>query len=566
MAIKAVIYCRVSTDYQRTNQTVVAQLTECLKYVKENGYKLVGDQFVNLETGYDCSPDDPKAVAAFVDDISGSRADLVGKRPGFEAMLRYLEKHNPLVVVLYSLDRLGRLDGFTFHYLENEIEQKRNCRIEYTTYNPAHDPDGIVKDVLIMAARVTNKQRTDAMVSGRRARAHRKFMGGRASYGYDKDPNTEVGLRINPEQAEVVRLIFHLYVKEGYSLRQITDYLTEQKIPNYSGRTRWDRSAIANMLANTTYIGKAYYGKQKYNHKHALRWNDPSVWIELEVPAIVDQEIFDRAQVLLEEARENRRKEPQYFYLLKGMVWCTKCKHCYAVQGHKNKKGDGVYRSYRHRAAHGDCCNKQVNAPQLEQEVWETVKRGLVDPKTLQAGYETAITTYEKNTKHERERLTYLYGRREVIIQKMNKLTESYLNPEIPINEGDFIRLKNQYDEELASCDQTIASIQKAMASVPKPVELETFVSFTENIREVLEDDDLTDQEKREILEMLNVKVWLDPDTGDKTVEGIISFDGMSNVDSLNDQSPPAPWQSTATISVAPAAFAPRMAALISSV
>lgn len=34
----------------------------------------------------------------------------------------------------------------------------------------------------------------------------------------------------------------------------------------------------------------------------------------------------------------------------------------------------------------------------------------------------------------------------------------------------------------------------------------------------------------------------------------------------LNDQSPPAPWQSTATISDAPAARAPRMAALTSSV
>ena len=39
-----------------------------------------------------------------------------------------------------------------------------------------------------------------------------------------------------------------------------------------------------------------------------------------------------------------------------------------------------------------------------------------------------------------------------------------------------------------------------------------------------------------------------------------------SGISELNVYPPPAPWQSIATISVAPAAFAPRTAALISSV
>ena len=39
-----------------------------------------------------------------------------------------------------------------------------------------------------------------------------------------------------------------------------------------------------------------------------------------------------------------------------------------------------------------------------------------------------------------------------------------------------------------------------------------------------------------------------------------------SGISELNDDPPPAPWQSMTTISVAPPARAPRMAALISSV
>ena len=44
------------------------------------------------------------------------------------------------------------------------------------------------------------------------------------------------------------------------------------------------------------------------------------------------------------------------------------------------------------------------------------------------------------------------------------------------------------------------------------------------------------------------------------------SASSSSGISELNDHPPPAPWQSITTISVAPAAFAPRTAALISSV
>ena len=44
------------------------------------------------------------------------------------------------------------------------------------------------------------------------------------------------------------------------------------------------------------------------------------------------------------------------------------------------------------------------------------------------------------------------------------------------------------------------------------------------------------------------------------------SGSSSSGTSELNDHSLPAPWQSITTISVAPAVFAPRTAALISSV
>src|SRR5712692_10006710 len=53
MSKRAAIYARVSTDDQRGNYSVPTQIADCLKYIQGRGYKLVGDRFVDPESGRD---------------------------------------------------------------------------------------------------------------------------------------------------------------------------------------------------------------------------------------------------------------------------------------------------------------------------------------------------------------------------------------------------------------------------------------------------------------------------------------------------------------------------------
>ena len=69
----------------------------------------------------------------------------------------------------------------------------------------------------------------------------------RKCYGYDKDKNGE--LVINEEQAEVVRLIFHLYLK-GKSVGGIINELEDRNIKSPTGKDTWSKRSVETMLSN----------------------------------------------------------------------------------------------------------------------------------------------------------------------------------------------------------------------------------------------------------------------------------------------------------------------------
>lgn len=73
----------------------------------------------------------------------------------------------------------------------------------------------------------------------------------RKCYGYN---SVDGALVINPEEAEVVRLIFSLYL-EGKSVLGILSELEKRDIPSPTGKVRWCKRSIDTMLSNEKYIG-----------------------------------------------------------------------------------------------------------------------------------------------------------------------------------------------------------------------------------------------------------------------------------------------------------------------
>ena len=123
--------------------------------------------------------------------------------------------------------------------------------------------------------------------------------------GYDRVGDTYV---INEEQAETVRIIFDLYL-QGYGSMRIAKMLTEQKRKTASGIVKWNVSNIMRAIKNATYTGMKCYNKSRSNNfleQKRINNLDMSTYeyVEGDFPAIVSQEVWDKAQKI----RESRVK------------------------------------------------------------------------------------------------------------------------------------------------------------------------------------------------------------------------------------------------------------------
>ncbi len=138
------------------------------------------------------------------------------------------------------------------------------------------------------------------MRSGKTILNHSQFL------GYTKGEDGT--LVIVPEEAEIVRRIFDLYL-QGYGVRKIKRYLDERGIKTVTGKAEWSTSTIDRMLRNEKYVGqvlmqKSYTpdflsGKQKRNNGEMAMY-----LVENAHEAIIDRGTFDRVQ---ERKRKGRK-------------------------------------------------------------------------------------------------------------------------------------------------------------------------------------------------------------------------------------------------------------------
>lgn len=120
----------------------------------------------------------------------------------------------------------------------------------------------------------------------------------RKCFGYRKNKNGD--LEICPEEAEIVRLIFDLYL-QGNSILSIIKELESREILTPSGKKKWCNQAIVKILMNEKYIGnvllKKTYTDGFPNRKRKKNSGEKHQYLTEKVhPEIISKEIFDSVQ------------------------------------------------------------------------------------------------------------------------------------------------------------------------------------------------------------------------------------------------------------------------------
>ena len=283
--LRVAAYCRVSTTYEEQKHSLDAQIRYYSQYIQQN-----------LRW---------KFVAVYADQASGLHTK---NRPGYQQMLRDCRRGKIDLILVKTLSRFGRDALETISQIRRLKEMNIGVYVESANMNTLSAPEFLVS---MCAARdqAESQSRSSTIKFGiqQRMRSGKAILNHTQFLGYTK--GADGVLKIVPEEAEVVRKIFDLYV-QGNGVRRIKRYLEENGIKTVTGKAEWSTSTIDRMLSNEKYIGqvlmqKSYTpdyltGKQEKNHGERRMY-----LVENAHEAIIDREIFERVQEMKGHSKKN---------------------------------------------------------------------------------------------------------------------------------------------------------------------------------------------------------------------------------------------------------------------
>ena len=472
----AAIYTRVSSDQQKENKTIGSQVDELLHYAQEQGY-VVPEEYIFRDEGY-------------------SGAILV--RPGLEKVRDLSAEGQIQAVLIYSPDRLSR----NYAYQVVLMDEFASCGTEVLFINsPKADTP---EEALLLQFQGMIAEYERAIIKERSRRGKRfKAKSGVVSvlcgapYGYNyikKTDDTAAYYRINEQEAFVVREMFRMYTEDFCSIGAVARKFTAEKIPTRKNTGRWERSVIWAMLRNPAYCGKACYGKTEHAERQRVtkplgskggfvvqdgcnREKPKEEWIEIAVPAIINQETFDIAQERLKSNKLHSQRNTKVETLLQGMMVCSECGYS-LYRTHTTtsaKKKIYYYRCFGSDAYRFEgvrkCNGKPIRQDYLDMVVWQRIVQLLEDPALIQKEVEKRV--------EETRNASPVLKQKEAILRQRNKLSQS------------MDKLLDAYQEGLI----TIAQLRKRMP------ELQKRVNTTEKELENLKNHELALDQRLQLLD-----------------------------------------------------------------
>ncbi len=385
------IYARVSSARQAKDQTIGSQLSALREHAATSRLE-VPEGWVFADEGH-------------------SGATLA--RPGLEA-LRDLAAQGCLdAVLVYSPDRLAR----KFAYQALLIEELARCgtRVEFVKGPRGDSPE----DQLLVQFQgmFAEYEKAQLMERYRRGKAWRAKSGSvnvlsGAPFGYRyvrKTPETGARYEVVPHEAALVAEMFRRYADDGAAIAGLRRWLTAEGVRTRTGKERWDRSVIWGMLRNPAYAGTAVFGKTQAVHEPAglnrtarlagrtvprqVRVQDrpEEEWTHIPVPALVDEETFDRVQQRLEDNKRFASRNTKVPSLLQGLAACASCGYGYYRTSTTTTARKKIYYyrclgsdDYRYQGGRV-CQNKPVRADYADRVIWDHVTALLADPSLIRA-------------------------------------------------------------------------------------------------------------------------------------------------------------------------------------
>lgn len=432
--------------------------------------------------------------------------ETLKERPEINVILRKIESPKYKAVLVVELSRLSRGDLEDagrliklFRHTNTLIltpERAYDLRDEY-------DREAVERELkrgneyLEYTKKILNNGRLLSVSQG-------NYIGSIPPYGYDKAWVMEgkrkcPTLKPNPEQADVVRMIFDMYVNQDMGRPSICYRLDELGIKPPKGKL-WSPAALKDMLENVHYIGQVKWNWRKtvtIVEDGEIKKTQPKSKVgeyllyDGKHEAIIPEELFMSARA--KQGRNHRAKaQTKIRNPFAGLVYCQ-CGRAMSLRYYKHK--DGTERSPARLLCDGQtyCKTSSCLFTEMTDKIREILQQCIRD-------FEIRIQNNDGDSvKLHASLVKRLEAKRKELDAKEIAQWEAQADPDPSKRMPEHV-FKILNERLLKEKEEVRQALCKAYESMPNPVDYEEKLSRFRDALEALDDPDASAQKKNKLL------------------------------------------------------------------
>lgn len=486
--MKIAAYCRVSTEKEAQIDSLEKQIEFFNEFTKKNGYEL-----------YKLYADEG---------ISGKQ---IKHRKQFQQMMEDAKHKKFEKVVVKDVSRFARN---TVDLLQS-VRELKSYGVQVDFLNNGEVMEGGSEFILTIlgamaqqeSANMSKRVKFGKDITAQKGRVPNLV------FGYDKIPNERYTLKINEEEAKIVKEIFESYVYKGIGTTKIAWDLNDRGIRTKKTKSKWVQTSIVRMLKNPIYTGRVTNKKSEVTDFITGTRKDlpEEEWIVVERSEmrIISDELFNRAQeILAQRSNEfklnNKREKTEYVF--STLIYCKHCGYSFRRIKRKYKEDGPEYIRWvcsgRNSMGVNHCPNTTVID---EEELLNAIKIYLKSiiknkkdfMKAVEKEFEKITKLRENNERSEESLLKEI----EKVTVKKQKYMEMFQNEIINIQE--LKKYTNPLNEDIARLERELKLITSEIKE--KDVLEKELNKTIKTVDDILNNETITNAMLKTIIDVIEV-------------------------------------------------------------
>ena len=443
--------------------------------------------------------------------------ETIADRPEMKSVLSRMESNNIEGVLVIEPQRLSRGDLVdcgniirAFKYTNTKILTPLKTYDLHDRFDEKFFKDELMRgsDYLEYTKEILMRGRLASVADG-------WFIGSIAPYGYDKmmvreGHKDKPTLKINENEANVVRMIFDMFVNQNIAPHSIALKLEEMGITPRKAK-HFSQATVKDVLQNPHYIGKVVWNRHKTETNYvegeivkSRPRHKEFLLFEGRHPAIIDEETWNRAQ---ERRGKNprTRKSKELINPYARLVFCQ-CGRSMSYRTYKN--AEGVERCAPRLLCQDQtrCKTRSVTFEAINEAIIEGLKLHLED-------FEVKLKNGDgRSEKLQEERLEHIHTELDELETQQEKLFD-FLERGI-YDEETFVKRNKTLTEKR---EELRATYNKLKSTLPSSINYGDKIVKLSQAIDALNDDTLSAKAKNDFLTAIVERIEYTSENAEKT-------------------------------------------------